>query len=174
VADRTRSDKGFSLAKGPVGIVGAIALAYGILGLIFGSTSFSAKPPSGTVNGGTFLGIEGNGWTYLLIVAGGVALLLSAPLHWGAKTMALIVGLVFGAASVIAIFDGHDVFGIFAANGLTELVLGIAAVVLLVLALLPRVGRNRGAADDDRRTGSRRTTRDDDDLPRGVREREQL
>ena len=63
------------------------------------------------------------------MIAGGLALLLAAPLHWGAKTMALIVGLVFGAASVIAIFDGHDVFGIFAATGTLLVGIGVFSVM---------------------------------------------
>jgi hypothetical protein len=187
----TRTNTGVSLAKGPSGIIGIIALAFGVLALIFGNHSFKvSSPPSGDLTAQTWLGVGGNGWMYLLIAAGGLLLLLAAPMHWGAKTMALIVGLAFGAASVIAIFDGKDVFGIFAANGLTELLLGIAAAVLLVVALLPRVGggRRRAAEDDGvvaererRETGARRGNgrmrRDEtagDDLPPRVREREQL
>src|ERR671911_185542 len=134
---------GVSLAKGPAGIIGIALLAYGITGLIFGGNGFSADPVDGTVNGSTWLGLEGNGWTNLLF---------GAPLHWGAKTLALVVGLVLGAASVISLVDGDDVFGIFAANGLTKLVWGIAAAVLLVIALLPRVGK------DKNRDTSRRDT----------------
>src|SRR5689334_5023132 len=88
--------KGVSLAKGPVGLIGALSLALGVLGFIFGSQSFTMHPVSGTVNGGTFLGIEGNGWTWLLFAAGGLLLLLGSPTHWGAKSLALIVGLVAG------------------------------------------------------------------------------
>jgi hypothetical protein len=151
--------KGVSLAKGPVAIVGLLLLAYGITALLFGSHSFSAKPPSGTVNGTTWLGLEVNGWSSLLFVAAGLLLLFGSPLHWGAKGLALVVGLALGAASLIAIVDKHDVFGIFAANGLTELVWGAAAAVLLALALLPRVGKG---AKDDERPPARRETRYDD------------
>jgi hypothetical protein len=149
--DRT---KGVSLAKGPVGIIGAVLLAGGILGLLFGSTDFTTHAPDGDVTGGTFLGIEGNGWTWLGFAAAGVILLISAPLHWGAKTMALIVGLVMAAACVIAIVDGNDVFGVAAFNRATMLVTGVAGVVLLVLAMLPRVGQRRRdvVVDDDRST----------------------
>ena len=84
-------------------------------------------------------------------------------MHWGAKSLSLIVGLVLGAASVIALVDGDDVFGIFAANGLTKLVWGIAAAVLLVLALLPRVGggkkQDHDADWDQRRDETRRVAR---------------
>lgn len=138
--DRT---KGVSLAKGPVGIIGAVLLAGGILGLLFGSTDFAQNAPDGDVTGGTWLGIEGNGWTWLLFAGGGLLLLLSAPMHWSAKTMAMIVGLVMAAAAIIAIVDGSDVLGIFAANGMTMLAFGAAAVACLIVAMLPRVGRKR-------------------------------
>jgi hypothetical protein len=140
--------KGTSLAKGPVGIVGMLLLAYGITALIFGGRSFSTSPVDGTVNGETWLGLEVNGWSDLLFIGAGALLLFGAPLHWGAKTLSLVVGLALGAASVISLADGDDVFGIFAANGRTSLAWGVAAAVLLVLALLPRVG-GRKRTDHD-------------------------
>jgi len=151
----SRKNKGVSLAKGPVAILGIASLAYGILGLVLGGNAFSGISfPSGTVNGESFLGIEGNGWTNLLFIAAGALLLFGSPLHWGAKTMGIVVGLALGAASVIAIVDGEDVLGIFAANGLTKLVWGAGSVALLLLSLLPRVGgekrENTRARDRDR------------------------
>jgi hypothetical protein len=79
-----------------------------------------------------------------------VLLMLGAPVHWGAKSMSLIVGVALGAAALIALLDGDDALGIFAANGLTKLVWGIAAAVLLILALLPRVGGKKKADDANR------------------------
>ena len=148
--DRT---KGVSLAKGPVGIIGAVLLAGGILGLLFGSTDFTTNAPDGDVTGGTFLGIEGNGWTWIGFAGAGLLLLISAPMHWGAKTTAMLVGLVMAVACVVAIVDGSDVFGVAATNNATKLVMGAAAVALLVLAMMPRVGRKRErdvVVDDDR------------------------
>jgi hypothetical protein len=147
--ERTR---GVSLAKGPVGIIGIVLLAGGILGLLFGSTDFASDAPNGDVSGGTFLGIEGNGWTWLLFAGAGAILLLGAPLHWGAKTMAMIVGLAMAAAAVIALVDGSDVLGVFAADNATVLAFGAAAVALLVVAMLPRVGAKREVAGDHDRT----------------------
>jgi hypothetical protein len=135
--------KGFSLAKGPVGIIGAVLLAGGILGLLMGSTDFTTSAPDGDVTGGTFLGIEGNGWTWLLFAGAGLLLLMSAPMHWGAKTIAMIVGLAMAAAAIIALVDGSDVVGVFATNGATILVFAAAAVALMVVAMLPRVGGKR-------------------------------
>ena len=138
---RTTTSPGVSLAKGPVGIIGMILLAYGVTGLIFGGNTFTSSPLDGTVNGETWLGIEGNGWSNLLAIGAGGILMFGAQLHWSAKTTALIVGLGFAAAAIIALVDGNDVLGIFAANDATKLAWAIAAAVLIVIALLPRVGR---------------------------------
>ncbi len=158
---RNKKTKGVSLAKGPVGLIGIALLAYGVTALIFGGHSFTTHPLSGTVEGKTWLGLEVNAWSSLLFIGAGALLLFGAPLHWGAKTMSLVVGLGLGAASVIALVDGDDVFGIFAANGLTKLVWGIAAAVLLVLALLPRVGGRKRTDDeaDARRRADREPVR---------------
>ena len=150
--------KGVSLAKGPAALIGMGMLAWGILSLLFGGSggrSFTASPIDGTVNGGTFLGVEGNGWTNLLWIGAGALLLFGAPLHWGAKTLALVTGLVLGAASVISLIDGNDVFGIFAGNGITKLLWGAVATALLVIALLPRVGKKDNDRDRDRDRGTR-------------------
>jgi hypothetical protein len=137
--DRT---KGVSLAKGPVALIGIILLAGGILGLLMGSTDFTTAAPDGDVSGATFLGIEGNGWTWVALGAAGLILLLSATKHWGAKTVALLVGLALGAGCVAAIVDGSDVLGIFAVNTATVAVLAAASGALLTIALLvPRRDR---------------------------------
>ena len=56
------------------------------------------------------------------------------------------------AAAIIAIVDGNDVLGIFAANGMTALAFGVAAAACLIVAMLPRVGRRRDVpVERDRR-----------------------
>jgi hypothetical protein len=166
---------GFSLAKGPIALIGLAMIAYGVIAFLMGGDSFTSNPPDGTVSGDTFLGLEGNGWTNLLWAGGGLLLVLSAPMHWGAKTMAIIVGLVLAAAAIISLIDGPDVFGIFAANDTTTLAWGIVAAALLLLAFLPRVGRKRraGADADDRVVveRERRHDRDVDPLEREAYER---
>lgn len=147
--------KGSSLAKGPVAIIGLLLLAYGVLALIFGDANLEAAPIDGDVDGEPFLGILGNGWTNLLFAAAGALLLLGAPLHWGAKSLSLIVGLVLGAASSIALWYGDDVFGIFAADGPTTLAWGAPAAILLVSALLPRT-RGRARKEGTRGRGRRK------------------
>ena len=139
-----RTDKkGFSLAKGPIGLIGLAMLAWGVISFLMGGDSFTANPPDGIVTGDTFLGVESNGWTNLLWAGGGLLLLLSAPMHWGAKTMGILVGLVLVAAAIISLVDGPEVFGIFAANGMTQLLWGAVGAALLLFAMLPRVGRRK-------------------------------
>lgn len=142
MSDTTRT-KGVSLAKGPIALIGLALLAAGILAYVLGDNhSFKTSNfPDGTANGSNFLGFEVNGWTCLLLAGSGLLLLLAAPLHWGAKTMGIIVGLILGAASVIALVDKKDVLGLAAANGPTKLLLGAASAALLIFSLLPRVGK---------------------------------
>jgi hypothetical protein len=147
----TNRRQGVSLAKGPVGIIGAVLLAGGVLGLLFGSTDFTTSAPDGDVTGSTWIGIEGNGWTWLLFGGTGLVLLLSATMHWSAKTMAMLGGVVMAIACALAIVDG-DVLGVFAANTWTMVAFGAAAVALLLVAMLPRVGRRKDVVVEDDRT----------------------
>ena len=146
--DSNTASNGVSLAKGPVAIIGIIGVIYGISALILGGHGFALHIPHGAVHGKKWIGLEVNGWTDLLFIAAGLLLLFSAPLHWGAKSMSLLVGFVLGAAAIIAVIRGNGVFGIFAANHLTELVWGAAGVLLILLALLPRAGGNDKQAQE--------------------------
>ena len=160
--------KGVSLAKGPVGLLGLASLALGVLGFIIANHSFAMHPMNGTVVGGKFLGIMGNGWTWVLFAAGGLLLLLGSPVHWGAKSMAFIVGIAYGVGALIALSDGHDILGIFAINALTNLILGAAAVALVLLSSMPRVGRRRGTSRTAR--PARRSRFGDNSAPPSERE----
>jgi hypothetical protein len=149
--------KGISLAKGPIGLMGLALLAYGITALIFGGHGFTQHAPIGAVHGKTWLGLEVNGWSGVLFVAAGLLLLLGAPRHWGAKSMSLAVGISLAALCVIALANGHGALGLFAANGLTELIWGAAGALLIILSLLPRVGRKtRPAYERTTPTGATR------------------
>jgi hypothetical protein len=144
--ETARPRNGISLAKGPVALVGLASLLLGVLGFIFASRSFDFDAPSGTVTGTTFIGIEGNGWTWIVFAAAGLLLLLGSTIHWGAKSMAFIVGVAFVVGALIALSDGDDILGIVAMNNWTTLVMGAAGAGLIILSMLPRVGRRRGAA----------------------------
>jgi hypothetical protein len=142
-----QESRAVSLAKGPVGLVGLVALIYGIGALIFGAHGLSTQHvPHGAVHGKKWLGLEVNGWSDLAFVAAGLLLMLGAQAHWAAKSMSLLVGIALAAVAVIAVIRGDGVFGLLAANRLTELVWGAGGVLLILLSLLPRVGSRRGTS----------------------------
>jgi hypothetical protein len=165
--ETARPRRGVSLAKGPVALIGIAALALGILGFVFADRSFSFDFPSGTVEGDTFFGIEGNGWTWALFAAAGLLLLLGSPIHWGAKSMAFIVGVAMVVGALISLSDGDDILGIFATNGWTTTVMGAAGAALILLSMMPRVGKRRGAAPAATRepAADRRFDRDRETVP---------
>lgn len=171
----THRTKGVSLVKGPVGLIGLVLLAYGITALIFGGHGFGQHAPNGAVSGKTWLGLEVNGWSGLLFIAAGLLLLLSARLHFTAKGVSLIVGIALGAIAVIAAVKGHGALGLFAGNHLTEIVWGAAAVLLVGVSLLPRVGaktKQRYAGRDQHLGATRRADPEPGTLEREPVERE--
>ena len=155
--DTVKPRSGVSLAKGPVALLGIASLALGILGFIFASQSFNFDAPSGTVEGSTFLGIEGNGWTWVMFAAAGLLLLLGSPIHWGAKSMAFMVGVAMVVGALISLSDGNDILGVIATNGWTTLVMGAGGAAAIILSMMPRIGKRRG--------GAPMTTRNERDEP---------
>ena len=148
MAKHSNVEKGPGLARGPALIAGSILLAFALLALINHNAfpSFGSNFPDGNATGTKFLLFEVNGWTNWLLAACGGLLLFGSAQHLLAKTMSLIVGLILGAAAVIALVSG-DILGLGAANFWTWLGLAIAAAVLLLNLLAPRVKHDR---DDDR------------------------
>jgi hypothetical protein len=132
--------RGVSLAKGPIALVGLLGIVYGLSAVIVRAHGFALHFPNGHVHGPLWLHLKVNGWTALLFIAAGLALLFSAAAHVTAKAMAMIVGVVMIALAVIGFAQKHGALGIFAASHWTEAVWAAAGIVLLVLALLPRVG----------------------------------
>ena len=84
----------------------------------------------------------------MLFAAAGLLLLLGSPIHWGAKSMAFIVGVALVVGALISLSDGNDILGIFATNNWTKLVMGAGGAALILLSMMPRVGRRarHGAA----------------------------
>ncbi len=137
----TMDRHGASLARGPAWITGLVLAIAGLL-LFFRASGTPLSTdgfPDGLANGETFLGFEANAWTAWGTTAAGILVLIGAAQHALAKTMSLIAGLALGAAAIIALVDGEDVLGLAAANGWTALAWGVAAGILLVTALLPRL-----------------------------------
>jgi hypothetical protein len=137
-------DRGTSLARGPAYVLGAILSAFGLIlflslgdsGVDFATGGF---PDADVADADKFIGFEANAWTAWITTAAGVALLFGAAQHALAKAFSLVVGLALGACAIIGFIDG-DVLGLAAANWATELGWGIAAVLLVLNVLAPRVG----------------------------------
>ena len=56
-----------------------------------------------------------------MFAAAGLLLLLGSPIHWGAKSMAFIVGVALVVGALISLSDGNDILGIIATNNWTKL-----------------------------------------------------
>lgn len=132
--------RGVSLAKGPIALIGLLGIIYGVTALIAGAHGFALHFPSGHVHGRIWLHLQVNGWTALLFIAAGLALLFSAAAHVTAKSMAMLVGVVMIVLAVIGFFQKHGTLGIFASDHWTELVWCAGGVALLLLAMMPRIG----------------------------------
>lgn len=155
----TRTVKGPGLARGPALIVGAILSAAGLILFLHAGDTPTGGFPDGDAFGRNFLGFESNGWTAWFTTAAGALLLFGAAQHLLAKAMSLIVGLALAAAAVIGLIDGSGVLGMAAANHAVELAWAIAAVILLVNVLLPRIERTETLAVDDPRSREADRTR---------------
>lgn len=141
--DLTTHDRGTGLARGPAYIIGSILAAFGLLMLLSSGDdpiSFATGGfPDADIKSDEFIGFEWNGWTAWITITAGVLLLFGAAQHALAKGFSLVVGLALGASAIIGFVDG-DVLGLAAANWATELGWGIAAVLLVLNVLAPRVG----------------------------------
>ena len=154
--ETTTHDRGTGLARGPAYIIGTILAAFGLIMLLSGGDDpvnfATAGFPDADVTSGEFIGFEWNGWTAWITITAGALLLFGAAQHALAKGFSLVVGLALGACALIGWIDG-DVLGLAAANWLTELGWGIAAVLLVLNVFAPRVGEDRQhhvVADRDR------------------------
>jgi hypothetical protein len=178
----TTYDRGTGLARGPAYIIGTILAAFGLIMLISGGDNPVNFPtggfPDADITSDEFLGFEWNGWTAWITITAGALLLFGAAQHALAKGFSLVIGLALGACALIGWIDG-DVLGLAAANWATELGWGIAAVLLVLNVLAPRVGeeqhertvvdRDRDGVDDRRERGTPVIDRDRD----GVDDREE-
>jgi hypothetical protein len=145
---RPTTVKGPGLARGPAMIIGTILSVAGLALFLHAGDTPTGGFPDGDVTAERIIGFESNGWTAWITTAAGVLLLIGAAQHLLAKAMSLIVGLALAACAVIALIDG-DVLGLAAANWAVELAWGIAAVILLLNLLMPRVTHTERVDEHD-------------------------
>jgi hypothetical protein len=121
-----------------VALLGLALFAFGFAGLVLTEAEFRGDPLAGTVNGETWLGVEGNGWTFFSFMAAGIVLFAASATRPAAKMTALVVGLVLATLAAITLIDGSDVLGVLAANDATALVWAGVALLLVFTGLTPR------------------------------------
>ncbi len=139
----TVQQPGVSLAKGPAVVIGLLATAAGLVGLLRDASfpaigGFPDADPTGT----SHWGVEINGWTSWLTIVAGALLLFGATQHHLAKAMSAIVGIGLLVAAVLGAVTG-DVLGLAAANWVTAAIWAVAGVLLLLNVLSPRRERTR-------------------------------
>lgn len=135
--------KGASLARGPAWIIGSVLAAFGLLFFFkaAGTPLSTSGFPQGNLNGRHFLGFEVNAWTAWLTAAAGVLVLIGCQQHAIAKATSLVVGVALAVAAGMALI-ASDVLGLAAANWVDAIGWGVAAALLIVTALLPRLSHD--------------------------------
>ena len=109
---------------------GLIGILYGLSALIFSSHGFALHIPHGAVHGKKWIGLEVNGWSESAVHRRRdccVAVLRAAALGREEHVACWSAWRSIAAAVIIAVIRKDGVFGIFAANHLTELIWAAAA-----------------------------------------------
>jgi len=136
-------------AQGYAGLAGVFLVALGLLSLIILGVEFAPVDESASPD---FLIWEANGWTTLLwLVAGALGLVMMSRVD-GARTYALVGGVVFAVMAVWGFIDGNDVASLFyagTANNITHAVVG--GLGLVVGLPSERQQRKAGVGDGDPR-----------------------
>ncbi len=116
------------------GIIGLVLVAAGILGFIYGESSFAVGE---NLQSGEFLGFAVNGWHNVIHIATGAFLLLMMPTLTSAVTGLLVFGLVYAAVTIWGFIEQTDVAGLFpvdTADNILHLVLAAVALIVAITA----------------------------------------
>ena len=119
-------------------VVGVVLLLAGLIGFV-AEGSFSSGD---TLERGSLLGLDVNGWHNLVHVASGLLLLAAANTRPTAKTVAIGVGFTYALVTLWGLIDGEDILGVIPVNGpdnVLHLVLAAAGIALGMMS--PTTGR---------------------------------
>jgi Domain of unknown function (DUF4383) len=129
--------------------LGLVLIAAGVLGLIFGNSSFDTGD---SIQGGDFLGFTVNGWHNVVHIATGAFLVLMAGSAGSAALGALIFGIIYAAVCVVGFTSDSDIFNVVAIDDADNwLHLGLA--VLGIIVGLSAGGLKLSAGRERRRIG---------------------
>lgn len=139
-------------------LAGLALLLAGLLGFLADSSFKTGSIPDGTVQGGSLLGFEVNGWHNIVHLVSGAVLLAAANTRPSAKAIAMAFGLVYGLVALIGLIDGSDVFGIIPINGADHALHVALAALGIISALISRTRKDHtgtttvadGGRDDSR------------------------
>ena len=136
-----KAKTGRTLAQSFCLIFGVTLLAAGILGFVFGGSSFTS---GNNVVGDELIVFEVNGWHNVVHIGSGVLLLIGAVNGPLAATIATAFGVVYGAVTVLGLVDGEDILNLLPINTadnilhialtVTALVVGLASGGLMAAA----------------------------------------
>jgi hypothetical protein len=119
-------------------LIGLGLVAVGVLGFVFGGSSFEA---GGDVQGDDFIIFEVNGWHNVVHIATGAVLVVVSMRPAAAAIGALVFGLVYAAVAVWGFADGNDVIDLVATDAADNwLHVGLAALGVLVGLLAGALG----------------------------------
>jgi hypothetical protein len=155
------TDRGRTPAQWYCLLAGAALLLAGIFGFLADAGFGVGEVPSGTVDGGSFLGFEVNGWHNLVHLASGLVLLAAANTRPSAKAIALGFGLVYGLVAIIGLIDGSDVIGLIPVNGADNILHVALAALGIVAGLISKARRRPGHSGDAVRSSRTETPRDE-------------
>src|SRR3954470_8158776 len=130
---------GPSPAQAFCGLVGAVLILAGILGL-FGDSSFG-----GPDERGTFLGLDVNGWHNIVHIATGLLLLAGAPNATLARVACVAFGASYALVALLGWIDGSDVLGLIPIDAADNVLHSALAVLALLVAAAPAPAPGRAA-----------------------------
>ncbi len=114
------------------GIIGLVLVAAGILGFIYGESSFAV---GANLERGEFLGFDVNGWHNVVHIATGVFLLLMIPTLTTAVTGLLVFGLVYAAVAIWGFIEQTDVARVLPIDTADNVLHAVLAVIALIVAI---------------------------------------
>ncbi|MPY82799.1 MAG: DUF4383 domain-containing protein [Actinophytocola sp.] len=130
-----------SIARITAGVLGVVLIAAGVLGFIYGDSSFTVGDQLGR---GEFLGFDVNGWHNIVHIATGAFLLLMMPTTTSAITGLLVFAVVYAAVTVWGFVTGTDVAWIVPVDT-ADNILHAALVVVALIVAIAAGGIRRGA-----------------------------
>lgn len=126
----TRTGTARTLAQVTAGLLGVALVAAGILGFIYGDSSFGV---GGNLAGEELYGFEVNGWHNVVHIATGAFLLLMLPSVKSAIAGLMVFGLLYAAVTVWGFVTDADLAGVVPVNTADNVLHAVLAGLALIV-----------------------------------------